>query len=239
RRHRLRRAERSLRRAEPAGTEGPEADGQDGREGQPERRRHRPRPPARLLRRPYHRHPAERDGVERRPAGPGDHVYWSGPGYRDRYRARVTPRGACLRAPCQFSGPASQGTDWENESPATSRAFYCYSTTIKSASRNPICMLNGIKNYKGNVMDKKQSAFLISTLLMIASCATIVTGTSDTISFNSEPDGATVTVAGRVIGKPPVSVVIDKDTNQAVTFEKDGYKTFTTQLSTTTNPWFL
>src|SRR5690606_12878943 len=94
-------------------------------------------------------------------------------------------------------------------------------------------------NYKGNVMDKKQSAFLISTLLMIASCATIVTGTSDTISFNSEPDGATVTVAGRVIGKTPVSVVIDKDTNQAVTFEKDGYKTFTTQLSTTTNPWFF
>ena len=88
-------------------------------------------------------------------------------------------------------------------------------------------------------MDKKQSAFLISTLLMIASCATIVTGTSDTISFNSEPDGATVTVAGRVIGKTPVSVVIDKDTNQAVTFEKDGYKTFTTQLSTTTNPWFF
>src|SRR5690606_20056840 len=98
----------------------------------PERRRHRPRPPARLLRCPYHRHPAERDGVERRPARPCDHVYWSGPGYRDHYRARVTPKGRLLRAPCQFSGPASQGTDWENESPATSRAFLSASI---SASR--------------------------------------------------------------------------------------------------------
>lgn len=88
-------------------------------------------------------------------------------------------------------------------------------------------------------MNIKKIALVVGMLLLVAGCATIVTGTSDTITFNSEPEGATVTVAGRVIGKTPVSVVIDKDTNQAVTFEKEGYKTFTTQLSTTTNPWFF
>lgn len=79
----------------------------------------------------------------------------------------------------------------------------------------------------------------LAVILSISGCATVVTGTKDTISFNSEPDGAKVTVAGRVIGSTPVSAEIHKDHNLAVTFEKEGYKTFTTQLSTTTNPWFF
>jgi len=75
-------------------------------------------------------------------------------------------------------------------------------------------------------------------LAQASGCASIVSGTDQNLSFNSEPDDATVTVAGRVVGKTPLSVQIDKDENLAVTFEKDGYKTFSTQLSTTMDSWF-
>lgn len=59
-----------------------------------------------------------------------------------------------------------------------------------------------------------------------------------TLTFNSEPDDATVTVAGRVVGKTPLSVKIDKGKHQTLTFEKEGYKTHTAQLSTSLDGWF-
>ncbi|WP_323751422.1 PEGA domain-containing protein [Marinobacter sp.] len=80
----------------------------------------------------------------------------------------------------------------------------------------------------------------LSILVSLASgCASIVTGTDQNLTFNSEPEDATVTVSGRVLGKTPLTVLVDKGTNQSITFEKEGYKTHTAQLSTTTNPWFF
>jgi hypothetical protein len=78
----------------------------------------------------------------------------------------------------------------------------------------------------------------ILSIFILSSCASIVTGRDQNLTFNSEPDGATVTVSGKVVGKTPISVQIDKGKNQALVFEKEGYKTFTTQLSTRTNSWF-
>lgn len=93
---------------------------------------------------------------------------------------------------------------------------------------------------------KKQSKFLLPVFVIaiaiaiaaVSGCASIVSGTDQTLTFNSEPDGATVTVAGKIVGKTPLSVQIDKGKNQSLTFEKEGYKTFTTQLSTTMDGWF-
>lgn len=48
-----------------------------------------------------------------------------------------------------------------------------------------------------------------------------------------------MTVAGRVLGKTPLTVPVDRGSNLAITFEKDGYKAHTAQLSPTTNPWFF
>ncbi|WP_375172002.1 PEGA domain-containing protein [Marinobacter sp.] len=84
---------------------------------------------------------------------------------------------------------------------------------------------------------------LLITLAAIAflstGCASVVSGTDQKVTFNSEPEAATVTVAGRVLGKTPLTVPVDRASNQSLTFEKEGYKTYTAQLSTTTNPWFF
>ncbi len=39
------------------------------------------------------------------------------------------------------------------------------------------------------------------------------------MTFNSEPDGATVIVAGKTLGKTPLTVKVPKDKNMSLTFE--------------------
>lgn len=77
-----------------------------------------------------------------------------------------------------------------------------------------------------------------ASVMVIAGCATIITGTDQSMTFNSEPEGATVIVAGKTLGKTPITVQVPKDKNMSLTFEKEGYKSFTTQLSTTLQGWF-
>lgn len=79
----------------------------------------------------------------------------------------------------------------------------------------------------------------LTAALLFTGCASVVSGTDQKVTFNSEPDEATVTVSGRVLGKTPLTVPVDRGSNQSITFEKEGYKTYTAQLSTTTNPWFF
>ena len=80
---------------------------------------------------------------------------------------------------------------------------------------------------------------LAALSILSSGCASIVTGTDQKVTFDSEPDGATVSVSGRVLGKTPVTASVDKDKNQSFSFEKDGFKTHTAQLSTSTTPWFF
>ena len=71
-----------------------------------------------------------------------------------------------------------------------------------------------------------------------SACATIITGSRQEVSFISNPDGATVTVNGRVLGKTPMTVSLKKESGQAMIFEKEGYKPLSMQLETHLNPWF-
>jgi len=79
----------------------------------------------------------------------------------------------------------------------------------------------------------------LSSAMLFSGCATVVTGTDQPLTFKTEPEGAKVSVSGRILGVTPITAVVDKGENQVLTFEKDGYKPFTTQLSTTTEPWMF
>jgi len=72
---------------------------------------------------------------------------------------------------------------------------------------------------------------------MNVGCATIVTGTDEPLTFTSEPEGATVKVGGKLVGKTPLTVAIKKDRHVAVSFHKNEYKTHITHLHTKKNPW--
>jgi len=86
---------------------------------------------------------------------------------------------------------------------------------------------------------KAAGVFFVGVAIAASGCATIVGGGGkQQLTFNSEPSEATVTVQGKVMGKTPLTVTVDRAKNQVVTIEKEGYKPFTTQLSTHMNGWF-
>ena len=58
------------------------------------------------------------------------------------------------------------------------------------------------------------------------------------MSFQSNPDDVTVTVTGRVLGKTPFTIQLDKKKDQTVVFTKEGYKPLTMELATTMDTWF-
>lgn len=79
---------------------------------------------------------------------------------------------------------------------------------------------------------------IIVCAAMLGGCASIMHGTTQEMSFQSNPDGVTVTVTGRVLGKTPFTVQLDKKKDQSVIFTKEGYKPVTMELTTTLDPWF-
>ena len=85
----------------------------------------------------------------------------------------------------------------------------------------------------------KNSLLILSVLFLSSSCATIMTGKTQEVTFDSEPQGAEVTVNGRVIGKTPTTIQLDKKTDQSVSFKLEGYKTQTRTLETKVSAWFM
>lgn len=80
---------------------------------------------------------------------------------------------------------------------------------------------------------------LMLSLILFSNCATIVSGKQQSVSFSSTPDGATVSVDGRILGKTPMTINLERKSGQNITFEKEGYAPRSMPLATTMNSWFL
>lgn len=93
--------------------------------------------------------------------------------------------------------------------------------------------------------------FLIASLS--AGCATIIDGSTQTVSFQSVPEETTVSLitrgrgetpdapwhdVTRILGKTPLTVQLDRGDGKSVLFSKPNYKPLTVQLTTTSNPNF-
>ncbi|MCM2303551.1 MAG: PEGA domain-containing protein [Elusimicrobia bacterium] len=81
-------------------------------------------------------------------------------------------------------------------------------------------------------------SLLFIAALSLSACASIVSGGTQPVTFNSAPDGATVTLNGLAIGKTPITTAIKKKSGQTLIFSKEGYKPVTMQLETRMNGWF-
>ncbi|RME03265.1 MAG: PEGA domain-containing protein [Planctomycetota bacterium] len=86
---------------------------------------------------------------------------------------------------------------------------------------------------------KLTTYFFIFALIFCASCATIVTGSSQTIYIQTEPKGADVMVGGRPVGKSPVSVTLPRNQDHSITVQKEGYATAHMMLGRTLNGWIF
>lgn len=87
---------------------------------------------------------------------------------------------------------------------------------------------------------RKQVFFaLISCVLILSSCATIVSGTKQKVSFSSTPDSAIVIVDNVEVGKTPVNMKLSRKDEHYVIIKLDGYETFETKITREFNGWYL
>lgn len=78
---------------------------------------------------------------------------------------------------------------------------------------------------------------LIVTAFAMSGCATLFTGSSDNIVFESEPAGAEILIDGLVVGRTPATVSVKRPGlgDKMVTLRMDGYSPVTFTLSKSFN----
>ncbi|WP_407478317.1 PEGA domain-containing protein [Elizabethkingia meningoseptica] len=88
-------------------------------------------------------------------------------------------------------------------------------------------------------MKKKFLIFGFSTLLLTTSCATIVSGSKQTVNFTSTPSEATVLIDGVEVGKTPFETKLERKSVHSVVIKLDGYQPYETKLTKQFNAWYL
>ena len=77
---------------------------------------------------------------------------------------------------------------------------------------------------------------LAASLLSMASCATIFSPNNDSISFDSNPQGAKVFMNGGNVGVTPVTVSVPRSLSvPQIALKKDGYETTNVNLQNSFN----
>lgn len=74
---------------------------------------------------------------------------------------------------------------------------------------------------------RRATGFLAILLLALtmAACATLFTGTKDTITFESNPSGATLLIDGLEVGETPLTVPVKRSiSDKTVILRMDGYR---------------
>jgi hypothetical protein len=77
----------------------------------------------------------------------------------------------------------------------------------------------------------------LAIALLMSNCATIFTGSQQTIKFDSNPGDATILVDGIEIGKTPFETKLER-TEHTVQIKLEGYQTYSTKLTKKINGWF-
>lgn len=88
------------------------------------------------------------------------------------------------------------------------------------------------------ILQRSWVLILGGTVSFLGGCASIISGSSQELNFQSNPNDVTVTINGKVTGKTPVTIRTDKKSGQSVVFSKDGFKPVTMLLTTNLEPWF-
>lgn len=76
-----------------------------------------------------------------------------------------------------------------------------------------------------------KSLLTISILsIFLTGCAGVINGTDQTVTFTSEPSGATVVIDGMSRGRTPLSIKLKKNAYDTIMIKMDGYRTITRPL---------
>ncbi len=76
-------------------------------------------------------------------------------------------------------------------------------------------------------------------LASIAGCAALIKGTTQQVTFNSDPPGAKVYLEEEMVGTTPVTLSLRKNKFVTAVLEKEGYETVYQDLTTSFDPIML
>jgi uncharacterized protein YceK len=87
----------------------------------------------------------------------------------------------------------------------------------------------------------KKLSFLISLsfVLLTSGCATIISGSRQTVRFSSTPENATILIDEVEVGKTPFETRLARKREYAVMIKLDGYLPYETKLTKTFNAWYI
>lgn len=88
-------------------------------------------------------------------------------------------------------------------------------------------------------MKKSIKVLLVATVIaLFSSCATIISGSKQMVTFSSEPSGAKIMIDGVPIGKTPLTTKIKRG-SRVIVISKDNYETFTRRFDRKFNAWVI
>ncbi|MBJ2173056.1 PEGA domain-containing protein [Aureibaculum sp. A20] len=80
---------------------------------------------------------------------------------------------------------------------------------------------------------------LLSLIVLLSSCATIISGSRQTVGITSEPSSAKVYINEIEIGKTPVEKKLKRNQEYQLIVKLDGYKSYETKLVKKFNAWYI
>ncbi|QXP79033.1 MULTISPECIES: PEGA domain-containing protein [Winogradskyella] len=82
-------------------------------------------------------------------------------------------------------------------------------------------------------------SILFFSVLLLSSCATIISGSRQNVEITSEPSSAKVYINEIEIGQTPVQKNLRRNQEYQLTLKLDGYKTYETKLEKKFNAWYI
>lgn len=88
-------------------------------------------------------------------------------------------------------------------------------------------------------MKKSIISCSLALTLLLASCATIISGSKQNVKFSSNPSSATIFIDEVEVGKTPFEIKLARKSEHAVLIKLEGYQTYQTTLTKKFNAWYI
>lgn len=86
---------------------------------------------------------------------------------------------------------------------------------------------------------KKFILIAVFAVVLFTSCSTIMTGTSENVTFNANVEKAKVYVDGIYRGDTPLILDLESKKSYTIQIEAEGYNSYTTMINKKTSGWVL
>lgn len=77
---------------------------------------------------------------------------------------------------------------------------------------------------------------LVALSIILSGCASVISGTTQDLTFDSSPQGAKVYLDGKIIGQTPFTFTAAKNKYNSLRVEKEGYLTISRTVSKSYDP---